>query len=126
MELKEFVSATLTAIVEGMVDAQERAKKFDAHVNPGGLMRNAATVSENSIWDNRTNNYARTVMFDVALTVEEGTKTNAKVGVAAGLLNLGAGGGSENKQLAVNRVQFSVPVLFPTSQVPAAAREPHR
>ena len=60
-----------------------------------------------------TNNFARLVSFDVAVTVEEGTKTSGKIGVAVGLLNLGAGGASENKQLAVSRIQFAIPILLP-------------
>lgn len=122
MELKEFVATTLTAIVEGIVDAQKRVQAHEAHINPGNLMRNTSSLSPDAIWDNRNNNYARTVAFDVAVTVEEGTSTNAKVGVVAGIFNLGAGGNSDNKQLAVSRVQFSVPVLFPATQLPDAAR----
>jgi hypothetical protein len=124
MELKEFVSSTLTAIVEGIVEAQKKVVDHHAYVNPGGLMRTTKEVSENAVWDNRTNNFARNISFDVALTVEGNTATGAKVGVVAGLFTLGAGGSSENKQQAVSRVQFTIPVLFPTSDLPAGARAP--
>jgi hypothetical protein len=123
MELKDFISTTLAAIIDGVVDAQERVQSKGAHINPGGLMRTTRVLSENAIWDNSTNNYARTVSFDIAVTVEDGTKTNAKIGVVAGVFNLGAGGESANKQQAINRVQFSVPVLFPASELPVAARQ---
>ena len=126
MELKDFISTTLAAIVDGVVDAQEKVQSKGAHINPGGLMRTTSKISENSIWDNASNNFARMVQFDVALTVEDGTKTNAKVGVVAGVFNLGASGESANKQLAINRVQFSVPVLFPASDLPKAARQTSR
>jgi hypothetical protein len=126
MELKDFISTTLAAIVDGVVEAQEKVQSKGAHINPGGLMRTTKAISENAIWDNTSNNFARTVQFDVALTVEDGSKTNAKVGVVAGVFNLGAGGESANKQLAVNRVQFSVPVLFPVSSLPKAARQVRR
>lgn len=114
MELKQFISQALSSIVEGVVDAQELAKPHGALVNPGGLTRTSKNISDDAIWDNSTNNFARLVSFDVAVTVEEGTKTNGKIGVAAGILNLGAGGASENKQLAVSRIQFAVPLLLPT------------
>ncbi len=126
MELKDFISTTLTAIIDGVVDAQEKVQSKGAHINPGGLMRTTSKISENSIWDNKSNNFARMVEFDVALTVEDGSKTNAKVGVVAGVFNLAAGGESANKQLAVNRVQFSIPVLFPVSHLPETARQPSR
>lgn len=118
MELKEFVSQSLLSITEGVTDAQKKANEHGAFVNPGGLMRNVSKVEDNSIWDNTTNNYARTVAFDIAVTAEEGTATNAKIGVLSGVFNLGANGASENKNAVVSRIQFSVPILFPVSQVP--------
>lgn len=123
MELKDFIATTLAAIVDGVVEAQELVESKGAHVNPGGLMRTTRSISTDALWDNSTNNFARMVNFDVAVTVEDGSKTNAKVGVVAGFFNIGAGGESANKQLAVNRVQFSVPVLLPVSSLPKAARE---
>ena len=113
MELKQFISQALTAIVEGVAEAQNSTKEHGAFINPGGLTRTTRAISDDAIWDNTTNNFARLVSFDVAVTVEEGTKTSGKIGVAVGLLNLGTGGASENKQLAVSRIQFAIPVLLP-------------
>jgi hypothetical protein len=116
MDLKEFVAKSLLSITEGVVEAQKKALEHGALVNPGGLTRNISNVEDNAIWDKTTNNYARLVKFDVAVTAEEGTATNAKIGVLSGVLNLGAGGESENKNAVVSRLQFSVPVLFPVSK----------
>ena len=121
MDLKDFVSKSLLSIVEGVAEAQAKAGDLGAQINPGGLMRNIAKVEDNSIWDKRTNNYARTVKFDVAVTAEDGTATNAKIGVLSGVFNLGAGGASENKNAVVSRLQFSVPVLFPVAKVPTVS-----
>lgn len=125
MELKNFISQALTSIVEGVIDAQQKTVAHGAFVNPGGLTRTTQSTSSDAIWDHTDNNIARLVSFDVAVTVEEGTKTNAKIGVVAGVLNLGAGGASENKELAVSRIQFSVPVLLP-SVVKEGARKSKR
>jgi hypothetical protein len=122
VELKQFISATLTAIVDGVADAQKKTDASGAFVNPGGLMRTTSSIGENATWDNRTNNFARLVSFDVAVTVEEGTSTNAKIGVAAGIFGLSAKGSSDNKEQALHRIQFSIPVLLPTSKVPKQAR----
>ncbi|MBN1904069.1 MAG: hypothetical protein JW927_03135 [Deltaproteobacteria bacterium] len=126
MELKQFISEALSSIVEGVVGAQSKTKNLGAFVNPGNLMKTSSEISKDVIWDNRTNNVARLISFDIAVTVEEGTKTNAKIGVVAGFLSLGAGGASENKQLAVSRIQFGVPVLLPTLDLPNEAREPKK
>lgn len=123
MDLQDFISKALLAVIGGVSDAQKRASELGAHVNPGGLMRTTKSIADNSIWDNTTNNYARNISFDVAITVEEGTKTDAKINVLGGMFNLGAGGASENKQLAVSRIQFSVPILLPVSKVSSEARK---
>ena len=124
MELQAFISGTLSAIIAGVADAQKQATAHGAHVNPGRLMRTTAAITDNSIWDNRTNNYARTVTFDVAVSVEKGESTSAKIGVVAGVLGLGAAGESQGKESAVSRIQFAVPVLFPVSDVGAGADKP--
>ena len=126
MELKSFISQALSSIVEGIVEAQAAASKHGACINPGGLMRSTQAISTDAIWDNTTNNYARLVSFDVAVTVEEGTTTSAKIGVVAGILSLGAAGASANKELAVSRIQFAVPVLLPAIEGPVQARRPKR
>ena len=122
MDLKTFVSQALTSIVEGVVEAQAATAKYNAFVNPGGLMRSTQSVSTDAVWDNTSNNYARLVNFDVAVTAEEGTSTNAKIGVVTGLLGLSAGGTTQNKEQAVSRIQFAVPVLLPVVAGPKQAR----
>jgi len=122
MELKDFVAQALTAIVEGVVEAQKLTLEHGALVNPGGLTRTNQSISNDAIWDQRTNNFARNVAFDVAITVEEGTATKAAIGVVAGILSLGASGASDNREKAMSRIQFSVPVLLPTVDADPAAR----
>lgn len=122
MELKQFISQTLTSIVEGVAEAQAQTEAHGAFVNPGGLMRTTKSISNDAIWDNRNNNFARLVNFDVAVTIEESAGTGGKIGVATGLLNLGAGGESTNRTSAANRIQFSVPLLLPTTELPEDSR----
>lgn len=123
MELKEFVSQTIMSIIEGVVVAQEQATAHGAYVNPTMLTRTVKNIGENAIWDNRDNNLARHVRFDVAVTVEEGTATSGKIGVVSGFLNLGSTGKSEDKSVAVSRIQFEVPVLLPGSPVQDARKK---
>ena len=123
MDLKDFVENTIAGIIEGLVAAQERVKGHGAFVNPGNLMGSTSDRGEAALWDNRNNNYARSLAFDVALTVQDGNSTGAKIGVVSGILNAGAGGSSQNSNTAVSRVQFVVPVLFPANDLPEEARQ---
>lgn len=120
MELTEFISQSLMSIVEGVAAAQLKATNAGAHVNPTMLTRTVKNIGENAIWDNTNNNLARLVRFDVAVTVEEGTTTAGKIGVLAGIISLGSSGKSEDKNVAVSRIQFEVPVLLPGSPVKGA------
>lgn len=117
MDLKDFVSQTLTSILEGVADAQNKAGEMNAFVNPGGLMRNASNIADNSIWDNRTNNFAQHVKFDVAVTAEDSATGGAKIKVLSGILGGELGGEKANKNSIVSRVQFAVPVLLPAQDV---------
>lgn len=122
MELKNFISQVLTSIVEGVVEAQNISRPLGALVNPGGLTKTTGAISADAIWDDSTNNIARLVTFDIAVTAESGKNTSAKIGVLAGLLDLGANGASQQKELAASRIQFSVPLLLPVQAASSEAR----
>ena len=117
MDLKEFVSETMLSIIAGVHEAQEKAKEYNAHVNPGGLTRSTKNIADNSIWDNSTNNYAQQVSFDVAVTAEDSAKGGAKVKVLSGILGGDIGGEKGNKNVIASRVQFIVPILLPAQKV---------
>ena len=95
-----------------------------AHINPSGLMRNSANVSDNSLWNNRTNVYAQPISFDIAVMVEKEGKGGAKIKVLSGFFGVGGevDGEKSNKNAVASRVQFTVPVLFPSQNIadPAA------
>ena len=117
MDLKEFVSETLVSIVDGIKDAQEKSSDLGSSVNPGGLMRHKSAVETNAIWDNRTNNYAQQVSFDIAITAEDTKKGGGKVKVLSGIFGgeLGAEMGAKNA--LASRFTFAIPVLFPTKDI---------
>jgi hypothetical protein len=58
------------------------------------------------------------VDFDVAITVEEDTGTNAHAKLkVASILSLGVGGESGNKSSATNHISFKVPMALPVDSV---------
>ncbi|MDH4201813.1 MAG: hypothetical protein OEV87_02860 [Phycisphaerae bacterium] len=94
MDLKEFVSETLREIVEGVKDAQGFASQNGAVVAP-------------------YNDYQKTVEYDVAVTVVEGTEAGAKAGIS--VWSIGAGGNvkTESTNTTVSRIRFSVAIELP-------------
>ena len=117
MDLKDFVSETLLSIITGVSDAQEKAKAHGAHVNPAGLMRHTTKITDNAIWDNRTNVYAQTVSFDIAVTAEDTAQGGAKIKVLTGIFGGDIGGEKGSKNAVASRVQFVVPVLLPGQDI---------
>lgn len=122
MDLKDFVSNTLLSIVAGVSEAQNQVSAHGALVNPAGLMRNKSNISNNTVWDNRTNVYAQPVSFDVAVTAEDTAAGGARIKVLSGILGGDIGGEKGSKNVIASRVQFVVPVLLPSQDIgdPAA------
>lgn len=111
MDLKEFVTQTLTQIIEGVRDAQTRGKELTAEVNPH--LDTSAEQAGKQGFLNAGGQFVPIVQFDVALTVTEGTGTKGGIGVFAGAIFLGSSGQSQNESSSVSRVKFSVPVRLP-------------
>jgi hypothetical protein len=112
MDLKEFVSATLTQIVEGVIEAQNKV--------PGNVV-NARMPGRDGIEKlgfSHTGDYrgVQVVKFDVALTTAEGTETKGKAGVFIAPFSLGSQGQSNASSASVSRVQFGVPLALPSKK----------
>ncbi len=117
MELKEFISETLQAVIEGVVDAQQKSKAYGAYVNPTNVTRTTSNIGEDTTWDNKTNNITQQIKFNVAITVEEKEATGAKIGVVSSILNLGVNADTENKNQSVSNISFNVPVMLPPNPI---------
>lgn len=112
MDLKEFVKETLIQITAGVRDAQEEVRTLGGIVNPATLSRTDGGGAYFSTIDDI--HHVFLVDFDVAVSVNENTGTNAgaKLNVAT-FLTLGAGGESANSSAATNRLTFKVPLALP-------------
>lgn len=111
MDLREFVAEALAQIVEGVKDAQSRAKEHGARVNPA-LSTSAELAAKHGILI-ASGDAAQLVQFDVALTAKEGTGTKGGIGVVMGAFTLGSTGQSQAENSSVSRVKFTVPLVLP-------------
>jgi len=111
MDLSKFISTTLVQIATGIEAAQSelKEKELDAIVN--------TNITKNQSGDLVTGGKRRSVEiveFDVAVLVNEGTETNAGVGLkVASLLSLEAGGKSNNTNGSESRIKFKIPMSYP-------------
>lgn len=112
MDVREFVSATLTQIAFGVSDAQIAMRESPARVNPrllGGNIQGHGPLADDG-------SLTRVVEFDIAIEVKAETGTNAKVSVVGGIFGLSAGGQSADASARTSRIKFSVPMSFPISE----------
>jgi hypothetical protein len=94
MDIKEFVSETLSQIIDGVVDAQGRSQPRSAVVAP--------------FYGCRQN-----VRFDVAVTVAEGKEVTGKAGISVWSIGAGGSAKSETSSSTVSRIQFEIPIELP-------------
>ena len=112
MELKEFVSAVLTEIIDGVSDAQRDTDAKDGEINPllstsqGALQSLGYKVS-------RWGQLVQSVKFDVAVTAEEGKDNKGGVGVFLGSVGLGTQREEKTSSASISRIQFEVPISLP-------------
>ena len=110
MELKTFVSETISQIVEGVVEAQERTKNTGAIINSshGAVVNYAKGI----------NNAPQNMDFDVTVSVESSSSTGGKGKIQIAMFGAEGGKTSDNKDASVSRIKFSVPVCWPVAPVP--------
>jgi len=123
MELKEFISSTLEQISRGVLEAGANLQDTNAIVSPHDFRIN----SENSQAFGRTRKEAgsdadegtrvvQKVDFDIAVTVDETDKANAGARISVLSIGLGVGGETTTRSGTVSRINFSVPVVFPSHE----------
>lgn len=108
MDLKTFISESLTQIAEGIKEAQksESGAIFSpriGYVDDGKPRLSGAFVST----------APQMVEFDVAVTVTEADsgKGGGKIGVS--FLNIGGESTSSSENSSTSRIRFEIPVIWP-------------
>lgn len=111
MELQQFVKAALKQIMDGVREAQAECAGSGGDINPQGLGFMEKQIGERR-WDVRTQIFAESVEFDVAVTAEHGAASKGEIGIIVGALSLGAVKEADSKNGSFSRIRFAVPVLL--------------
>jgi len=107
MELKEFISQALLDIVGGIEDAQ--TKTPSGRIVPSGVKNDYKSV-EAGISE------LQAVDFEVTVTADERSGTEAKLSVVAAVVGGGVKGESAKSGGHVATLRFRVPMLLQTSK----------
>jgi hypothetical protein len=111
LELKDFVKITIEQIVEGAALAQESIKEYGGIVNPTGM--NFFKDGQRSIYRHAM---PQEIKFDVGLTSTDKSGSTEGIGVFLGSISLGKKNDSAVEQVAVTKVQFTVPLVLPPGE----------
>ncbi len=114
MELKDFVKESLIQVVTGIEEAQAEVRDCGGFVNPAHRVDvKSSNESHFGVVGRGQNVFL--IDFDVAVTVVEGAGTDAKAKLnVASLLELSAGGKSNQSSSATNKISFKIPLALPT------------
>ncbi len=112
MKLETFVSETIKQIVNGVVESQQSSQDTDAIICPERTL--TSLPNSEILKTEKSGNLVQMIDFDIAVTTTEGKGTSGGVGVFVGPITLGSKGKSESSNVSVNRIKFSVPIVFPT------------
>lgn len=111
MDLKDFITETLVQIASGIEDAQVKLKEQDSQAI---INTNMTQTGDGNLVTGGRRVPVEIVEFDVAILANEGTETNAGIGLTvASLLNLKAGGQSNQSQGSESRIKFKIPMSYP-------------
>lgn len=114
MDLKEFVTATLRDVLEGIQEAK-KLESVGKHVSPTAI--GSHEFPRDSGVSNSSRYISTAIKFDVAVTAEQNNDVNGKLGMKVAVMGIGFEAGAGEKQgtrnSAVSRIQFSVPIMMP-------------
>lgn len=117
MELKDFISATLLEILEGVKIAQGKAKNFGAIISPELGPQAQGALQSKGIQISNTLQVIEFVEFDVCVTTSENAElgSNLNAGLKIQIFNIGASATEKtiNNNQAQHKIKFKVPLVYP-------------
>ena len=118
MDLKQFITETVTSIVESTYELQrtyDRPHASGVVINPPVSGSNELLYQE----DNIAYSYRRieVIEFDVAVSASEGADKGGKAGLKIWSAEVGLDGKRNVRSEEVSRVKFAIPIALSRSQV---------
>jgi len=111
MELKEFVSLSITEIFNGIIEAQNLiSESKEGLINPIG---DSELFAEKHIYKKEFREELTKLKFKVAVVAIEKEGAKAGITVFSGLFGAGANTSMEFQDSVSSTIEFEVPVVFP-------------
>ena len=124
MDLKEFISETISAIADATSELQAKYETEDVIINPPSAQSGGEVFQLESA--NYTMRRVQNIAFDVAVTAASEGKGGAKAGIKVLSIEIGADGAKSVKAEQVSRVSFQIPVTLKPSKQEAVNQKAKR
>lgn len=106
MELRDFISESLKAIIGGVKDAQKEQGNYSAKINPSYSTGHYQEIDGEYF-------AIKDINFEIALTESKTGESKKGISVSFPIINGNIGDGKMNTTTAGTKVSFSLPVIFP-------------
>ena len=121
MDLKDFIKATISGIVEASIELQKEHGETGVVINP----RQSSPPETFNPKDPYTLQRVQLVSFDIAVTVGSETSGDGSAALKiASVVDIGGKGGHSKTAEEVSRVRFSLPVALPSADPPDPPARP--
>lgn len=114
MVLKEFIKDTVTQIADAVTELNGGTSKFNLVVNP---IVSIGGINKGTLHIGRQECVLTNIEFNLSLTTSENKGSDAKVGVFASVIGVGASSNENAQNEIVSKIKFSLPILLPTKEV---------
>ena len=108
MEIKEFISETLTQIFEGIIEAQNKAVDIGGKIN---VYYGEYQKLDNELKIDRKD--ISNVEFELSVTKSGSNETKGGLVVYFGNIGVGMSKKTEKNEVSLNKIKFSIPVFYP-------------
>lgn len=119
MELKEFITETLSQIIDGVSEVQEKYKNRNILICPDDIQG----TNDNLYIDDEERYSCYTKMtrvqqidMDIAISVTEKDGNKSGIGIAK-IISAGISSESIQQNESISKIKFSIPVVLPSSSV---------
>lgn len=112
MKLQEFISESLTQILNGVAETAAENTTDKAGINPklanqpGRLMSHGEIVTEEG-------SLLQFVEFDISVTTQKDSNAKSGFGLFVGAVGIGTKGELSASDISLNKIKFKVPISFP-------------
>lgn len=116
MNLKDYIKTTILSINNAIIESQLELKDNNIIINPENI---TFSNNGNKYLNFSGERYVQDIEFDICINIEDKEEKGGK-GELKIVNIIGAGGSLKNESnlLQTNRIKFSIPVSFSTSQTP--------